>query len=57
MENDTPQNCNVQIEQFHYVFECNQNQTHYQEYDLVWFDFCFTALQNILGYFGRGQLT
>ena len=33
MENDTPQNCNVQIEQFHYVFECNQNQTHYQEYE------------------------
>ena len=25
--------------------------------DLVWFDFCFTALQHILGHFGRGQLT
>ena len=25
--------------------------------DLVWFDFCFTALQYILGHFGRGQLT
>ena len=24
---------------------------------LVWFDFCFTALQHILGHFGRGQLT
>ena len=23
---------------------------------LVWFDFCFTALQHILGHFGRGQL-
>ena len=22
-----------------------------------WFDFCFTALQHILGHFGRGQLT
>ena len=21
-----------------------------------WFDFCFTALQHILGHFGRGQL-
>ena len=25
--------------------------------DLVWFDFCFTALRHILGHFGRGQLT
>ena len=24
---------------------------------LVWYDFCFTALQHILGHFGRGQLT
>ena len=24
---------------------------------LVLFDFCFTALQHILGYFERGQLT
>ena len=24
---------------------------------LVWFDFCLTALQHILGHFGRGQLT
>ena len=24
---------------------------------LVWFDFCFTALQHILGHFGHGQLT
>ena len=24
---------------------------------LVWFDFCFTALQHILGNFGRGQLS
>ena len=23
---------------------------------LVWFDFCFTALQHILGHFGHGQL-
>ena len=23
----------------------------------VWFDFCFTALQHILGHFGHGQLT
>ena len=23
---------------------------------LFWFDFCFTALQHILGHFGRGQL-
>ena len=23
---------------------------------LVWFDFCFTALQHILSHFGRGQL-
>ena len=23
---------------------------------LVWFDFCITALQHILGHFGRGQL-
>ena len=23
----------------------------------VWFDFCFTALQHILGHFGRDQLT
>ena len=23
----------------------------------VWFDFCFTALQHILGHFRRGQLT
>ena len=23
---------------------------------LVWFGFCFTTLQHILGYFGRGQL-
>ena len=23
----------------------------------IWFDFCFTALQHILGHFGRGQLT
>ena len=22
-----------------------------------WFDFCFTAIQHILGHFGRGQLT
>ena len=22
----------------------------------VWFDFCFMALQHILGHFGRGQL-
>ena len=22
-----------------------------------WFDFCFTALQHILGHIGRGQLT
>ena len=22
----------------------------------IWFDFCFTALQHILGHFGRGQL-
>ena len=22
-----------------------------------WFDFCFMVLQNILGHFGRGQLT
>ena len=26
-------------------------------FGLVWFDFCFTALQHILGHFGRGQLT
>ena len=25
--------------------------------DLIWFDFCFTALWHILGHFGRGQLT
>ena len=25
--------------------------------DLVWFDFCFTALRHILGHFERGQLT
>ena len=24
--------------------------------NLVWFDLCFTALQHILGHFGRGQL-
>ena len=24
---------------------------------IIWFDFCFTALQHILGHFGRGQLT
>ena len=24
--------------------------------DLVWFDFCFMALQHILGHFGRSQL-
>ena len=24
---------------------------------LIWFDFCFTALQHILGHFGRGHLT
>ena len=24
---------------------------------IFWFDFCFTALQHILGHFGRGQLT
>ena len=22
-----------------------------------WFDFCFAALQHILGHFGRGQIT
>ena len=26
-------------------------------FGLVWFDFCFTAHQHILGHFGRGQLT
>ena len=26
------------------------------ELGLFWFDFCFTALQHILGHFGRGQL-
>ena len=26
-------------------------------YVSVWFDFCFTALQHILGHFGHGQLT
>ena len=25
-------------------------------FGLVWFDFCFIALQHILGHFGRGQL-
>ena len=25
-------------------------------FGLVWFDFCFTAIQNILGHFGHGQL-
>ena len=25
--------------------------------NMIWFDFCFTALRHILGYFGRGQLT
>ena len=24
--------------------------------DLFWFDFCFMALQHILGHFGHGQL-
>ena len=24
---------------------------------LVWFEFCFTALQHILGHFGHGQST
>ena len=24
--------------------------------EIFWFDFCFTALQHILGHFGRGQL-
>ena len=24
--------------------------------NLVWFDFCFMALQHILGHFGQGQL-
>ena len=23
----------------------------------IWFDFCFTALQHILGHFGRAQLS
>ena len=23
---------------------------------MVWFDFCFRALEHILGHFGRGQL-
>ena len=26
-------------------------------YGLVWFDLCFTAIQHILGHFGRGHLT
>ena len=26
-------------------------------YIVIWFEFCFTALQHILGHFGRGQLT
>ena len=30
--------------------------THVRSKDF-WFDFCFTALQHILGHFGRGQLT
>ena len=28
-----------------------------QCYLRIWFDFCFTALQHILGHFGHGQLT
>ena len=30
---------------------------HYKSIGTFWFDFCFTALQHILGNFGRGQLT
>ena len=25
-------------------------------FNVIWFDFSFTALQHILGHFGRGQL-
>ena len=34
------------------VFDCNP-----AHYNNLWFDFCFTALHNMLGLFGRGQLT
>ena len=33
--------------------EKNEHSNNYE----FWFDFCFTALQHILGHFGRRQLT
>ena len=38
----------------------NVLEDRYMDFDFffwVWFAFCFTALQHILGHFGRGQLT
>ena len=39
------------------VVLCLNNTNPPKHMILVWFDFCFTALQHILGHFGRSQLT
>ena len=39
------------------IFKWSEIGTYTAGFGLVWFDFCFTALQHILGHFGRGQLT
>ena len=35
----------------------NRGETKFVRKKDVWFDFCFMALQHILGHFGHGQLT
>ena len=41
------------------LFKCSgsHDQDGFHAHIRIWFDFCFTALQHILGHFGRGQLT
>ena len=41
----------------HIYINAETNQNRFIISKLIWFDFCFTALQHILGHFGGGQLT
>ena len=49
-----PQNYFLQVMHFHFYEKLKILLLHPRF--LVWFDFCFTALQHILGHFGHSQL-